>query len=215
MNNKGLFITFEGIDGSGKGTQLMLLAEHIKKLDKYQDIVITHEPWKSKKIKDRLEKVRDAFSSGLEIANLFIEDRVKHTKELIIPNIRKGIFVLSDRYALSTIAYQSAQGISSEVLLNMHHGKGILIPDITFFIDLTSKIAEQRLRKRGNPIDKFEEEKFRKILIEQYRKLIKDAQKNEQCFGKVVIIDGTKNISKVAESIKKEFGKVYEKWRSA
>ena len=173
---RGLFIVFEGIDGCGKGTQAIELVNHIKNRDKYQDVLLTHEPWKSKRIKYRLEKEKDAFSSGLEIGRLFVNDRSWHSRKLIIPNVKRKIFVISDRYALSTIAYQSVQDVPISTLFRMHHNRGIINPDITFFIDVSSEIAEQRLKKRGQAIEKFEESNFRKMLIEQYRKLIKQGQ---------------------------------------
>ena len=211
---KGMFVVFEGIDGSGKGTQIIQLVEYIKKLDKYQDVIITHEPWKSKRIKNRLEEEKDAFSSGLEIANLFVNDRVEHVKKLIVPNVRRGIFVLSDRYALSTIAYQSAQGVPVKVLLEMHRGKGVLVPDVTFFIDVPSNVVESRLKKRGESIEKFEKREFRDVLIRQYRDLIKNAQDNGYVFGKVILIDGTGEISDIAKRIREEFEVFYKDRRN-
>ena len=213
MSKRGLFIVFEGIDGCGKGTQIIELISYIKSLDKYQDVLLTHEPWKSRKIKERLEKEKNAFSSGLDIAHLFVSDRSLHSRKLIIPNVKRKIFVISDRYALSTIAYQSAQGVPMDVLFKMHRNKGILIPDITFFIDVSSEIAEARLKKRGGQIEKFEKSNFRAVLIEQYRKLIKQGQQNERLFGKVLSIDGTRSITEVSKDVREVFDKFYNAWR--
>ncbi|MEK6872099.1 MAG: dTMP kinase [Nanoarchaeota archaeon] len=212
MTKRGLFIVFEGIDGSGKGTQMMLLADYIKKIDKYQDILLTHEPWKSKEIKKRLEEEKDAFSSGLDIARLFVKDRADHSKQLIVPHIEDGIFVMCDRYSLSTIAYQSAQGISISQLIYMHQNKRILKPDVTFFIDVSSNIAEERLQKRGDKIEKFEKKDFREVLIKQYRDIIRKIQENIIHGEKIIVIDGSKDVSSVAECIKTEFEKIYHEW---
>ncbi|MEN9626382.1 MAG: hypothetical protein RL557_710 [archaeon] len=205
-----MFIVFEGIDGSGKGTQMLLLAEYIKKLDKYQDILLTHEPWKSKKIKERLEKEKDAFSSGLEIARLFVHDRKMHSNRLIIPTIRKGIFVVCDRYILSTVAYQSTQGIPISRLVHMHSKKKILVPDVTFFIDVPSEIAEERLKKRGDPIEKFEKREFRDKLIHQYKEVIRQFQDKRQ--ENIIVIDGSKDVQSIAKNIKQKFEAVYNNW---
>ena len=133
---RGLFVVFEGIDGSGKSTQVNLLIKYIEELDKYIDILKTHEPWKSEKIKKRLEEDKNAYSGAEELAKLFVDYRIKHSTELIKPNLDIGVHVLCDRYSLSTCAYQSCQGVDLNKLIDMHCDKRILRPDITFVLDI-------------------------------------------------------------------------------
>jgi len=99
-------------------------------------VLRTHEPWKSSEIKRKLETEKDAYSGAEEIAELHVEDRARHTQKLIRPNLRAGAVVLCSRYTLSTCAYQWAQGLSLSKLLEMHEHRGILIPDVTFFLDV-------------------------------------------------------------------------------
>ena len=94
MSEKGLFIVFEGIDGAGSSTHVHKLSEKLEELNKYQDILRTHEPWRSKEIKRRLQEDPEAYSGGLEMAELYVEDRVEHIRKLIRPNLKAGVVVL-------------------------------------------------------------------------------------------------------------------------
>ena len=146
MEKRGLFIVFEGIDGSGKSTQIGKLADYIREVDKYQDVLLTREPtWRSKELKKLLIQEKDAFSSGERMAQLFIEDRKAHTFDQISSNLNQGVFVLCDRYSMSTCAYQSAQGVNLTRLIDAHRNDSIIIPDLTFFINVPEKIAEARM----------------------------------------------------------------------
>ena len=210
---KGLFVVFEGIDGAGTSTQLPLLTAHIKKLSKYDEVLESHEPWNSidaEKAIKILEEDEDPFSKKYELAKLFVDDRVAHS-EILDKIVRWGAFVLLDRYSISTCAYQGAQGIDRQELINLHRGKGILIPDITFFIDVSQEVAEQRLIKRGAPKEKFESNReFTKSLIKHYREL---AKSDKGLFGKIKTIDGNPPIEKVAEDIRVTFNPIYEAWQ--
>lgn len=144
MTKRGLFICIEGIDGAGKSTQVSLLIKHIDGLDKYIDILKTHEPWRSAEIKKKLKEDADAFSDGLKLAELYVEDRINHTREIVNDALGKGTFVICDRYSMSTLAYQWAQGVELEKLLELHKGKGVLIPDLVLVFDLS---VEESLRE--------------------------------------------------------------------
>ena len=116
---RGMFIVFEGSDGSGKGTQMINLAGHIKDLDKYKDVILTHEPWRSEEIKRKLKEDKEAYSDGIKMAGLYVNDRINHSEE-INSRLNEGYFVLCDRYKLSTCAYQWTQGVDLYRLLKMH-----------------------------------------------------------------------------------------------
>ena len=108
---KGLFIVFEGIDGCGKSTQIKKFADYLFNKNKHYHVVLTRNPYKDTDIRGILRQDEDALTQSDKLANLFIEDRRKQAEEIVSPNIEKGHFVISDRYKLSTISYQGAQGI--------------------------------------------------------------------------------------------------------
>lgn len=214
MPRRGLFVVFEGIDGSGKSTQVNLLIKHIESVNKYIDILRTHEPWRNSEIKNKLQKDKGSFSDGLKMAELYVKDRVVHTKFLIDPCLKKGIFVICDRYSMSTLAYQWAQGINLNKLLSLHKGKGILIPDVVFLFDLKLSEATKRKKTRGLKADKFEKDKtFIKELIKKYKKLAEMARQGKYHlpFKKIIIINANQSVEKMAENIKKNFDEIYKK----
>ena len=207
---KGLFVNFEGIDGSGTSTQVHRLEERLETLNKYQDILRTHEPWRSQAIKTKLEQDRDAYSDPHQMAELYIDDRAKHTRELILPNLKAGVVVLSSRYKPSTCAYQWVQGIPLQELLEMHENRGIINPDINFFLDVPEKIAFERIKKRKGKIEKFERNReFAEKLISAYNALLNMSQVDLRMFGKIVRIDGNRNVKEVADEIFSHFSEIY------
>ena len=97
----GLFIVFEGIDGSGKTTLINMLFEKLK--NKY-NVLKTHEPYNISYI-DMLKDEVNIYNS--KVASIFMEDRKHHLKDVILPHLSKGGIVLCDRYKYSTMAYNS------------------------------------------------------------------------------------------------------------
>lgn len=216
MVKKGLFIAIEGPDGAGKSTQVRSLIKHIEEKSKYIDVLRTHEPWRSSEIKRKLAEDKDSFSDGLAMAQLYVADRVNHTQELIVPLLNKGIFVISDRYAMSTCAYQWAQGVDVNKLLALHKGKGILIPDLTLVFDVPPGVAFQRRKERGGPADKFElDQTFTVKLVGKYKELVAMAGTPEgKLFGKhVVRIDARQSVEAVSAKIQKAFDMAYKEWQ--
>lgn len=209
---RGLFIVFEGIDGAGTSTQLIKLVEFLEGVDKYQDVLRTHEPWKSAEIRKKLREDKDAYSDGLKMAELYVNDRMRHSDELIKPNLEIGVFVLSDRYSMSTCAYQSAQGVDLKELIKMHDSSRILVPEITFFVDVSADTARERILTRGEKLEKFEREHdFSRKLVDNYRLLARS--NSNYLFGDVVSINGEQSIENVSLDIQKKFIKIYESWK--
>ena len=101
--------------------------KRIERLNKYQDILRTHEPWRNKKIKRKLEEDKDAYSDPEKTAHLFVEDRTDHSYILIRPNLLMGTDVFCSRYKMSTCAFQQTQGVPLEKLLEMHENRGVTI----------------------------------------------------------------------------------------
>lgn len=145
----GLFITFEGIDGCGKTTQMSLLAEYLK--EKGLDVIITREPGSvglGEKIREILLNYEGEVSSNCE-AFLFLADRAQHIDILVKPAIDAGKVVLCDRHTDSTIAYQGyGRGVDLDriKMLNNLATSG-LKPDLTFIFDLDVNTALQRVGK--------------------------------------------------------------------
>lgn len=209
VDKRGLFVVFEGVDGCGKSTQLSKLFEYICSLNKYIDIIKTHEPWKSKEIKRKLKEDKDAYSDALGMAKLYIEDRINHAGEMN-SRLENGYFVLCDRYKMSTCAYQWTQGIDLFRLFKMHESSEIIKPEVTYFIDVSAEVAQERRLKRGDK-DKFEDWRFQNDLIAHYHNLI-NRNDSYHLFGKIVEINGRGSIDEVFRRVREAFNPFYNEW---
>jgi len=215
MTKRGLFVVFEGIDGSGKSTQIEMLAHHIRKLDKYNEYLLAREPtFGAEELRRKLAQDKNAFSDGDEMALLYVNDGARHLGELIEPVLKAGRIVLCDRYKLSTYAYQETQGVSRARLEDMHHLVGIYNPDLTFLIDVDAEVAHKRRIFRGEKLDKFEQGDFQGKLIEKYRELVDYSRENPNFVGCVKVINGHKSKEDVFELIRTVFDSVYHAWKS-
>lgn len=198
---RGKFIVFEGIDGCGKSTQVKRFVERLFASDKYVHLVMTREPFRDMHIRNVLREDDDVTSKAEKLAQLFIKDRFTHAHELIEPLLNKGIHVVCDRYKLSTLAYQSAQGLDMNDLIARH--KGLPVPDITFIVDVPAGVAMQRMVKDNRDHHKFEADT---LFLEKARGQFKHAA---SLLGEhIVIIDGTKSVEEITESIWKAFGEL-------
>lgn len=219
-DKKGLFIVFEGIDGVGKSTQLELLHKHIKKLSKYNEVLDAREPtWRADVIRKRLEEDKDAFSGGEELSRLYVEDRILHSINVIEPMLRQRVFVLCDRYSMSTCAYQWAQGCNLDELLRMHNHVNILKPNVVYYLDVSANVALKRRKYRAKyekvDLEKFEKDlNFVKELVMKYRALFSMADNDENLFGRVVRIDGERDVGSVAKEIASDFLHIYNTWKT-
>ncbi len=157
--SKGLFITFEGIDGCGKSTQMLKLSEYFN--SKYIPYMILREPGGTvvgEKIREvLLDKKNDGMDPVCELL-LFEAARAQIVSEVIRPSLDSGMTVLCDRFFDSTYAYQGfARGLGSGTVevLNMTATSG-LKPDITFLFDLDPLAALERRGIRGEAEDRME-----------------------------------------------------------
>ena len=188
MTKRGVFITFEGIEGSGKSTQMTLLAESLAKLG--HPCLLSREPGGppiSERIRDiLLDPGHSAMLPETEVL-LYAASRVQHTGEWILPALEDGKIVLCDRYYDSTFAYQGAarrQDLHFIRLLTEYATFGS-VPDLTFLLDLP---VEQGLaRIQGRALDRLERESlaFHQRVREQYLRL---AQKEAARFA---VLDAT------------------------
>ena len=153
--NKGLFITFEGADGCGKTTQLMLLAKGLK-ANGY-DVVVTREPGAKglgEKIREILLNYDGEVSSRCE-AFLFLADRAQHMDIIVRPAVEKGKIVLCDRHTDSTVAYQGyGRGLDIERINNLNNiATSGDKPDLTFVFDID---VETSMKRVGGQKDRME-----------------------------------------------------------
>lgn len=147
---KGKFITFEGIDGSGKSTQLRMLADDLR--SRGVDVITTCEPGGT----PLGRALRSAFLETIEnvepMAELlsFAADRAQHVEHLIKPSLAAGKVVISDRYADATYAYQGAgRGFPEDKVLQVIDlATGGLKPDLTLFFDIPVQRAIDRMNSR-------------------------------------------------------------------
>ena len=200
---KNLFIVIDGMDGSGKGEQIKKLSEYL--LSQGYNVLKTFEPTNGKygkRIRKMLREHKDPLSNSEEMLDLYCMDRREHLRNEIEPFISEGTnkIVISDRYYHSTMVFQSAQGIPIQKIINMN--KDFRKPDITLILDLEAGLALERIKKRGDGKEKFEQLGFMEKLRMNFLSLPKMLDEN------IRIIDASKTIEEVFEQIKKEVDKL-------
>lgn len=171
-NTKGQFIVVEGLDGSGKTTQAHLISEELQKQG--TAVVLTKEPTATSSV---AQKIADALAKKIkkepkELQQLFTQDRKEHVEKTILPNLREGKTVISDRYAFSTFAYG---GLSTDIEWLKEINNDFPLPDLTLFIDVEPKECLQRIGGRGKDIELFEEEKKLEQIRTNYLEVLKSS----------------------------------------
>ncbi len=152
---KGLLIVFEGIDGTGKSTQLRLLADHLRR--RRLPLLVTREPSDG----PIGRRIRQLFSRRHELSRqqelkLFLDDRREHVEQVIAPALAAGQIVLCDRYYYSTAAYQGAAGGDPETILRLNGFAPR--PDLVLLLELSPREAVRRIRQvRGDTPNDFEQ----------------------------------------------------------
>jgi dTMP kinase len=199
---RGKFITFEGGEGSGKSTQIKLLAQRLEAAGVRH--ITTREPGGS----PGAEIIRHVLLSGVgkllgpeAETLLFAAARDDHVRTLILPALNQGSWVLCDRFFDSTRAYQGSLGQVSPDILNALQRVtiGDLKPDLTIILDVPVEVGMQRaaLRRGGGAADRFESEDmvFHQGLRAAYRKIA--AEDPKRC----VLIDATPDPDSVGQTI--------------
>ncbi len=171
--NRGSLIVFEGVDGSGKSTQLALLAETLRCAGR--EVVETGEPYDC----EWGRKIREMARSGQGVApeqelEWFLEQRRVHVRDLVGPSLAAGRIVLSDRYFLSTVAYQGARGLDVERLLAECEAE-FPIPDLVLLLEIDAGSGLHRVAERGGPREPaFEERAFLQRVAAIFQGLDRD-----------------------------------------
>lgn len=197
--DRGVFLAFEGIDGSGKTTQAALLAERLRQegIHCYTTMEPTGAPVGS--------LIRQILSGRIKtdnrvIAGLFVADRLDHLLnevDGILAKINEGTTVITDRYYFSSYAYQGVDLPLEWVIKANEQSSAILRPTLNIFIDLEPALALERIA----------ENRFHQELFEKKSRLIQVREKYLEAFAllkdteKYVIIDGNQPQDKIAEAI--------------
>lgn len=200
MDN-GVFLTLEGIDGSGKSSQAKLLAAALRELG--HNVVLTREPGGSlgaEEIRKLLvEGDPNRWSPETEIL-LFYAARRDHTERTILPALERGDIVISDRFADSTRIYQGAVRSDLRETVDAIHDRMIgFEPNRTFVIDMDPEAALARGLARESGEDRFEDFglDFQHRLRTGYKGLVKSAP------NRCVLIDGNRAIDEISSEILK------------
>ena len=190
-----MFLTLEGIDGSGKSTQARLLAERLRADG--LDVVLTREPGGTA----LGESVRDLLLHGGDVAPwaeaaLYTASRAQHVEEVIRPALERGATVVSDRYLDSSAVYQGVgRGLGLDRVLELNlTAVGCLLPDRTFLLRLDPAAAVSRLARDLDRIER-EGESFLARVHEAYDTL---AARFPERF---VVVDGGRDVEEIAEEI--------------
>ena len=204
-SDKACFISFEGIDGSGKSTQAKLLLDRLIKNGKQG--ILVREPGGtpiSEEIRQvLLTKVNRQMVARTE-ALLMTASRSQLTKEVILPNLEQNRWIIADRYADSTLAYQGGgRELNLDWLLDLNKFATYeLEPNVTFFIDILPKEA---LRRKKYTEDRIEAEgiAFQKQVRQTYLELAK------QFSDRIIVIDGHMSKEKIQNNIWNEIKRRY------
>ncbi|MHA2060711.1 MAG: dTMP kinase [Candidatus Sifarchaeia archaeon] len=194
LNQRGFLIAIEGIDGSGTSTHSRLLYEFL--VEQGFSVILTREPTKG--VVGRI--IKDALQDKFQIkqpevfALLFAADRIQHVKEVIEPAIKQGKIIITTRYVESSLAYQSAQGLTREWIKAIN--KDIVWPDITIILDINPSDAMARLNKREQ-LESFENREFLSKVRSNFLERAKEKE--------YTVIDTTQSIQKSQEIIQNHF----------
>lgn len=193
---KGLFITFEGVDGCGKTTQINLLSEYLKKNN--IEVLLTREPG-GKGLGEKLREILlnyDGEVSDRCESFLFLADRAQNVDIIVKPAIEQGKFVLCDRHTDSTVAYQGyGRGLDINTINYLNslatNGKK---PDLTFVFDIDTDTSMKRIGKNQ---DRMESAgiNFQNKVRNGYLELAKNEPE------RVKVVDATKSIEEIHEKV--------------
>ena len=171
----GFFVSFEGIDGSGKSTQMAAAAAALRKAPGVTEVVMVREPGDT-----ALGELARAFLLQHQVVSpidpwaealVFIAARAQLLQEVVLPALRRGAVVLSDRFVDSTLAYQGGgRGLPESVLRAIHRETcGDVWPDLTVLLDLPLEMARARRHAQELPLDRME------ATPEQFQFAVRDA----------------------------------------
>jgi dTMP kinase len=193
-NKQSLFLVVEGLDGAGTTTISARLAEELRVRD--LRVRLTAEPTDGPLGSLLRAHVKGDVDLDEQTAALvFTGDRADHLGQVIRPALRRGEWVVCDRYLLSTLAYQGAAGVSREAVLAA--SEGFDVPDVTFVLDVPEEARAQRLAARSK------EERYEGAeLAEELRRSYEESIELLRSAGhRIEVIDASRSIEKVLEDV--------------
>lgn len=198
-NYPGKFIVIEGLDGSGKSSQVEFLVQYLK--DRGKEVLFRSEPTSDLPVGKKIRQVlrKEIVATSMELQKMYVEDRTQHLSEKVIPALKDGKYVVCSRYAFSTIAYGTAAGLNTKMLMELNDH--FLLPDATIVISVSPKECIKRIEARGEG----------KELFDKEQRLVKADviyQNLPQMYENVFIINGEKPVLEVFEQIKKVIEKI-------
>ena len=192
-----MFISFEGIEGSGKSTQIDLLESHLKELG--YKVAKLREPGGTL----MGEKIRDIFLQDtsekvdpITEAFLLYASRKHLDQNFLREKINQGCIVIADRYSDATVAYQCfGKGLEKDFIDLIHNSSNLLTPDLTFYMDISAEMSRERISDRE--MDRMESESVE--FFDRVRKgYLQIASENPE---RVISLDANKSINELKDEI--------------
>jgi len=199
------FITLEGIEGSGKTSSIKKITDLLD--GKEISYVVTREPGGSSignKLRSILLDPKTNISSEVELL-LMLADRKDHVEQVILPNLKKGNWVISDRFMDSSFAYQGGgRKLDRKMIDSFSRNLNLPIPDLTLLFDVPVEISLLRVKARGE-LDRFEQEEidFHNRIREAYLELAK------QNVDRIQIIDSSQAIEDMLKSVEEKLKQLF------
>jgi dTMP kinase len=199
MTRRGRFVVLEGLDGAGTTTQAALLAEGLRRAGHL--VVLTREPSGGpvgallrQELGGRLRRAGKPSLSNVALALLFAADRLDHLASTVETGLARGAVVVSDRYVLSSFAYQGRElGQRWVEMLNGHARP----PDLTLFLEVRPRVAATRRRLRGGRKERFEDARTQAAVARAYKVAIGRHARTQH----VHLIDGELGVEAVAVQV--------------
>ena len=199
------FITLEGIEGSGKTSSIKSITNLLD--EKGISYVVTREPGGSSigsELRSILLDPQTKISSEVELM-LMLADRKDHVEQVILPNLKTGNWVISDRFMDSSFAYQGGgRKLDTKMIDSFSRNLNLPIPNLTLLFDVPVEISLSRVKARGE-LDRFEQEEidFHNRIREAYLELA------EQNVNRIQIIDSSQAIEDMLKSVEEKFNNLF------
>ena len=202
---KAKFITLEGIEGSGKTSSLKSITDLLDKRN--ISYIVTREPGGSsigKELRAILLHPDTEISPEVELM-LMLSDRKDHVEKIILPNLEKGNWVVSDRFMDSSIAYQGGgRQLGKKLIISLSEYLNLPQPDLTLLFDLPVETSLSRVKARGE-LDRFEKEELE--FHKRIRNTYLDLAKNNS--NRIKIIDSSEKIESMLNNVKQAIEKLF------
>ena len=199
-SQKGAFIVLEGIEGAGKSTALRAVTAFLEESGK--KVLHTREPGGTPLAEELRNAIKHEWQEKvLPVTEIFVmyASRAQLVENVIRPALSEGTFVVGDRHDLSTVAYQGGgRGVSLEVIRSAKNmAIGDFRPDLTFLLDISPEQGFERVRKRAEASDRFENERLE--FFRRVRKAYLDAASDD---SSIEVIDASRTESEVRADIR-------------